>query len=34
MLGLWLTDGRIMMSKARFYARGDKQLKGIDFFDT
>ncbi len=34
MLGLWLTDGRIMVFKAQFCARGDKQFKGIDFYET
>jgi hypothetical protein len=27
-------DGRIRKFKARFCARGDRQVKGIDFFDT
>jgi hypothetical protein len=27
-------DGQIKKFKAHFYARGDKQLKGIDFFET
>ena len=27
-------DGLIKKFKARFYARGDQQLQGIDFFET
>ena len=27
-------DGTIRKCKARFCVRGDKQIKGIDFFDT
>jgi hypothetical protein len=30
----WYPDGSIKKFKARFCARGDKQLKGIDFFET
>jgi hypothetical protein len=30
----WYPDGTIRKLKAHFCARGDRQIEGVDFFDT